>query len=158
MTVLHPSGAKQQRLEFHSPWVSFPEKYVTCHKADQNLGFLRNVYINIYITIDISTNPFVFSQVVVFLFLMLVSVVNEIIISSWHSLLGTELYSPSLACWHHGEWSVLPCPIGSGPSHCFTLADEIPVGLVERGALNVPVQFGSSSRSHVACHEKNMPV
>lgn len=160
MTVLHPSGAKQQRLGFHSPWVSFPEKYVTCHKADQNLGFLRNVYINIYITINISTNPFVCSQVIVFLFLMLVSVVNEIIVSSWHSLPGTELYSSTFARWHHGEWSVLlPHWFGARPlSHSGSLADEIPVGLVGRGPLNVPVPFGSSSRSHVTCREKNMPV
>lgn len=122
MTVFCPTGAKQQRLEFHSPWVSFPEKYVTCHKADQNLGFLRNVYVNIYITINISIHPFDFSHVIVFLFLMLVNVVSEIIVSSWHSRPGTELHSSTLARWHHGEWSVLPCPMGFGPSHCFTLA------------------------------------
>lgn len=75
---------------------------------------------------------------------MLVDVVDEIIFFqlSTSSLVQNYMY---------------PLAWVSGQAMWFALANGILVDLMGRGALNVPVQCGSSSCCHVTFHKKNMP-
>ena len=71
------------------------------------MGFLPNVFDeHLLLLLICLINLFSLSHVIVVLFLTLVNVVNEIIVSHQHSLPGPELYLSTLAHGHDGRGGV----------------------------------------------------